>query len=184
MNSNSKNTFISRHRRILAGAIGLLAMGSLAAGCSDDSVNDDGVAPARASISQDAGTDHIRPYAGVVLTQLAHDGRLSLDDSVERWLPDRIPEGEDVTVEEVVDHESGIEDEYGREVLEPYIAEETGSSEVVSGLIDIAASIDEEVDDSADDGYPNLDNLIASEIVEEVTGNSLREEVESRHLAG
>ena len=55
-------------------------------------------------------------------------------------------------------------------------------SEVVSDLIDVAASIDEEVDDSADDGYPNLDNIIASEIVEEVTGNTLREEVDSRHI--
>jgi D-alanyl-D-alanine carboxypeptidase len=53
-----------------------------------------------------------KTFVAVVLPQLVGEGRLSLDDSVERWLPGVVAgngnDGRKITVRELLQHTSGI----------------------------------------------------------------------------
>lgn len=49
-------------------------------------------------------------WTATLIIRLVAEGRLGLDDTVERWLPDLLPYGERVTVRELLDHTSGMVD--------------------------------------------------------------------------
>lgn len=50
-------------------------------------------------------------YTATIVHQLAAEGRLSLDDTLEKWLPGLFPYGEQVTVSQLLTHMSGIPDD-------------------------------------------------------------------------
>jgi D-alanyl-D-alanine carboxypeptidase len=49
-----------------------------------------------------------KTFVATVVLQLAGEGRLSLDDSVERWLPGLVPGGDAITLRQLLNHTSGI----------------------------------------------------------------------------
>jgi D-alanyl-D-alanine carboxypeptidase len=49
-------------------------------------------------------------YVSTVVLQLVGEGRLSLDDTVERWLPGLVPDGAGITVRQLMNHTSGLYD--------------------------------------------------------------------------
>jgi len=49
-------------------------------------------------------------WTGVLVHQLAEEGRLRLSDSVERWLPGLLPYGDRVTIAQLLTHTSGLID--------------------------------------------------------------------------
>jgi D-alanyl-D-alanine carboxypeptidase len=49
-----------------------------------------------------------KAFVSTVALQLVAEGRLSLDDSVERWLPGVVPGGDAITVRELMNHTSGL----------------------------------------------------------------------------
>jgi len=49
-----------------------------------------------------------KSFVATVTLQLVGEGRLSLDDTVERWQPGLIPNGADITVRQLLNHTSGI----------------------------------------------------------------------------
>jgi D-alanyl-D-alanine carboxypeptidase len=51
-----------------------------------------------------------KSFVSTVVLQLAAAGRLSLDDTVERWLPGLVPDGGAITLRELMNHTSGIAD--------------------------------------------------------------------------
>jgi D-alanyl-D-alanine carboxypeptidase len=51
-----------------------------------------------------------KSYVATVVLQLVAEHRLSLDDSVERWLPGVVPAGDAITVRELMNHTSGLHD--------------------------------------------------------------------------
>jgi D-alanyl-D-alanine carboxypeptidase len=51
-----------------------------------------------------------KSFVATVLLQLVGEGRLRLDDSLERWLPRLVPNGRSITVHELLQHTSGIYD--------------------------------------------------------------------------
>jgi len=55
-----------------------------------------------------------KTFTSVAIQQLAEDGRLSLDDPIDRWLPadvaEAIPESNVITIRHLLDHTSGIAD--------------------------------------------------------------------------
>src|SRR6266545_3049800 len=46
--------------------------------------------------------------AANVVLQLVGEGRLSLDDTVEHWLPGRLREGRRITIRQLLNHTSGL----------------------------------------------------------------------------
>jgi len=51
-----------------------------------------------------------KSFVSTVVLQLAAERRLSLDDSVERWLPGVVPNGAGITIRELLNHTSGLYD--------------------------------------------------------------------------
>ena len=55
-----------------------------------------------------------KTFTSVAIQKLAEEGKLSLEDPIDRWLPadlvDRIPNGHIITVRQLLDHTSGIAD--------------------------------------------------------------------------
>lgn len=49
-----------------------------------------------------------KPMLAVRVMQLVEDGRLRLDDTVARWLPGLVPDGDRVTIEQLLSHRSGL----------------------------------------------------------------------------
>jgi D-alanyl-D-alanine carboxypeptidase len=52
-----------------------------------------------------------KTWVAALILQLVADGRLRLDDTVERWLPGVLPYGNTITVRELLNHTSGIVDQ-------------------------------------------------------------------------
>ena len=51
-----------------------------------------------------------KTFVATVVLQLTGEGKLALDDTVERWLPGLVPNGKRITVRELLSHTSGIFD--------------------------------------------------------------------------
>src|SRR3712207_4035782 len=63
-----------------------------------------------------------KTFVATVVLQLAGEARLSLDDSVERWLPGLVPGGDRITIRQLLNHTSGLYDyEDDQSVFKPYL---------------------------------------------------------------
>jgi D-alanyl-D-alanine carboxypeptidase len=63
-----------------------------------------------------------KSFVATVVLQLVEEGKLSLDDTVERWLPGLVPNGENITVLDLLAHKSGLFDfTLDPKVLKPYL---------------------------------------------------------------
>ena len=51
-----------------------------------------------------------KTFVATIALQLVNEGKLSLDDNVERWLPGLIPNGRAITIRELLAHRSGLFD--------------------------------------------------------------------------
>jgi CubicO group peptidase (beta-lactamase class C family) len=51
-----------------------------------------------------------KSFVATVVLQLAGEGRLGLDDSLQRWLPGAVPGGENFTIRQLLNHTSGLHD--------------------------------------------------------------------------
>jgi D-alanyl-D-alanine carboxypeptidase len=51
-----------------------------------------------------------KPFVATVVLQLVAEGRLSLSDTVQRWLPGILPYGDQVTIRQLLNHTGGVPD--------------------------------------------------------------------------
>lgn len=49
-----------------------------------------------------------KTFTGMAIMQLAEEGKLKLDDTIESWLPGMVPNGENITLRQLLNHTSGI----------------------------------------------------------------------------
>jgi CubicO group peptidase (beta-lactamase class C family) len=59
---------------------------------------------------QRAASGVTKPFVATVVLQLVAEGRLSLSDTVESWLPGILPYGGQVTIRQLLNHTSGVPD--------------------------------------------------------------------------
>jgi len=122
-----------------------------------------------------------KTFTGVVVMQLVEEGKLSLDDTIDTWFPEQ-PNGDRITIRMLLSHTSG---------LAPYITSLQGNIETKEGIfsnywapMDIVAkanNIGPVGEPGSSEGYySNTNFVLLGLIVEEVTGNSWSQEVESR----
>jgi D-alanyl-D-alanine carboxypeptidase len=111
-----------------------------------------------------------KSFVGTLVLQLAAEGRLSLDDTVERWLPGRVPNGDRITVRQLLNHTSGLFN-YTDDVrlFEPYL---TDFAHVWTPfeLLTIAVGHQPVFAPGADWSYSNTGYILLGLIVEEATG--------------
>lgn len=121
-----------------------------------------------------------KPYVATIVFQLVEEGRLTLDDTIEQWLPGMVPNGDQITVRELLDHTSGIADYFGDTVLAPYFDGDFAYAWTPQQLIEIANESGAVSTPGTEYHYSNTDYAIIGLIVETVTGRSLTEEMQSR----
>ncbi|MFF9106875.1 serine hydrolase domain-containing protein [Streptomyces sp. NPDC014805] len=134
-----------------------------------------------------------KTFVATVLLQLEAEGRLSLDDTVEKWLPGVLDtngyDGSKITVRMLLNHTSGVYD-YTEDpaVLETYFSKDgfyAHRFDRISPqqLLAIALSHERYFAPGASWHYSNTNYLLAAQIVEKVTGRGYGEEIRRRIIA-
>jgi D-alanyl-D-alanine carboxypeptidase len=125
-----------------------------------------------------------KPYVATVVLQLDEEGKLALEDSVEDWLPGLLPNGEEITVRQLLGHRSGLF-EYGEDprVLQPYLAGDYGYEWKPEELVRIATEHEATAEPGTKVVYSNTNYTVLGLLVEAVTGQPLRAELEQRIFA-
>lgn len=130
-----------------------------------------------------------KTYVATVALQLVGEGRLSLDDSVERWLPGVVRgngnDGRRVTVRQILQHTSGLPD-YIADVLPEMSAagylKHRSTAYSSRQRIAFAMTHPPVFEPGKRWEYSNTNYILAGMVIEAVTGRSWDQEVERRIL--
>jgi D-alanyl-D-alanine carboxypeptidase len=115
--------------------------------------------------------------------KLVDEDKLGLDDSVEDVLPGLLPNGDEITVRDLLGHRSGLfEYEEDPRILKPYLAGDYGYEWTPEELIEVAVEHPSTAEPGTTVSYSNTNYTVLGLIVEEVTGNSLGDELETQIL--
>jgi D-alanyl-D-alanine carboxypeptidase len=122
-----------------------------------------------------------KPFVATVVLQLVAEGRLSLSDTVARWLPGILPYGNQVTIRQLLNHTSGVPENS----LEPLVVLYTfpdGRSRAWTPqeLVALIADQPPNFPPGTAFSYSNTDYVLAGMIVEAATGRTLGQELTRR----
>ncbi|MEO5711510.1 MAG: serine hydrolase domain-containing protein [Nocardioidaceae bacterium] len=120
-----------------------------------------------------------KPVVATVVMQLVQFGRLSLDDTVESWLPGLVGRGRLITVRQLLDHTSGLPDYTDVPAAWPVLDRPPVDQRA---LVVAAGRAEPSFAPGAGQKYSNTDYALLGLVVERVTGRRLEDVVESRVL--
>jgi D-alanyl-D-alanine carboxypeptidase len=120
-----------------------------------------------------------KPFVATVMLQLVAEGRLSLQDTVERWLPGTLPYGDQVTIRQLLNHTSGVPDYVDAPIVELYSGNRLRSWRPTE-LVALVADAPPAFPAGTAWSYSNTGYVLAGLIVERATGNRLGRELERR----
>ena len=127
-----------------------------------------------------------KSFVSTVVLQLVGEGRLNLDDSVERWLPGLLPNGAGITVRELLDHTSGLFDyvnDGDPTILIPYFVNRDWDYVWRPlQLVAVATSHPLKFPPGTQWAYSNTNYVVLGLIVQAVTGHDPVSEIEQRIL--
>jgi D-alanyl-D-alanine carboxypeptidase len=124
-----------------------------------------------------------KTYVSTVVLQLVEERKLRLRDSVEKWLPGLVPNGENIRIRHLLGHTSGLFDfEDDPRLVEPYLSGDL--SYYWSPLERLALAISHEPlyppGETTKSTYSNTNYTIAGLIVEAATGKSIQAQLRQR----
>ena len=114
-----------------------------------------------------------KSFMAAAVMQLVDEGRLSLDDTVEKLLPGRVREGRKIRLRHLLSHTSGIPEYMG---LQPFTSVVRANPRVIipaRRLIAAAAKLPLEFEPGSQAAYSNTNYLVVGEILMRLTGKSL-----------
>ncbi len=118
-----------------------------------------------------------KTFTAVVIMQLAEEGKLSIDDTIDTWFPKQ-PNGDRITIRMLLSHTSGLANYISAEnVMEERWNKKWAPMDLVAEA-NKSGPVGEP--GSSDAHYSNTNYVLLGLIVEEVTGNDWAQEVESR----
>jgi D-alanyl-D-alanine carboxypeptidase len=122
-----------------------------------------------------------KTFVATVVLQLVEEGKLSLEDTVERWLPGVVPNGENITVRELLAHKSGLFD-YSQDprVLKPYLSGNLSYYWAPRRLVQIAVSHRPLFAPGTAVSYSSTGYVLLGLIVRAATGNPIGTELNRR----
>jgi D-alanyl-D-alanine carboxypeptidase len=127
--------------------------------------------------TQSALASITKTFTAVVIMQLVQEGKLSLDDTIEKWFPEQ-PNGNNITLRMLLSHTSGLANYIsGENVMDPKWSREWTPLELVA-----EASKLEPLEEPGSEvaHYSNTNYALLGLVTEKVTGNSWEEEIRSR----
>jgi D-alanyl-D-alanine carboxypeptidase len=121
-----------------------------------------------------------KTFVATVVLQLAAEGKLGLDDTVERRLPGLVPNGGSITLRQLLNHTSGLFDyDSDREWQAARLAR-PGRVWTPRELVGVATSHPPLFKPGSRWAYSNTNYILLGLVVEAVTGRPLAEQLEQR----
>jgi D-alanyl-D-alanine carboxypeptidase len=128
-----------------------------------------------------------KSFVATVVLQLVDEGRLGLDDPLERWLPGAVPGGERITIRQLLNHTSGLYN-YTDALLGPLLAKPTrqayqqlaARSFTPRALVAIATRHRPLFPPGTRFAYSNTNYILLGLVVERVTGDRLAVQLQQR----
>lgn len=126
-----------------------------------------------------------KTFVATVVLQLAGEGRLSLDDTVDKHLPGVVRDGSTITIRDLLRHTSGIYDYNQDDAWNPFARLETFQERRFrhyepEELVAVAMRHPPHFKPGTERNYSNTNYVLAGMIVETVTGNPWGKEVNDR----
>lgn len=131
-----------------------------------------------------------KAFVSTVLLQLEAEGRLSLDDTVEKWLPGTVHgngnDGARITVRQLLNHTSGIynyteDDDFGRAYFtKDGFFQHRYDTKTPADLVAIAMSHKPDFAPGTSWHYSNTNYVLAGMVIQKVTGHSYATEIRDR----
>lgn len=122
-----------------------------------------------------------KTFVATALLQLVGEGKLSLDDTVERWLPGVVPGGGAISIRSLLDHTSGLFD-YTNDpsLLEPYLQGNFDYEWSPQQLVAVATSHQPLFTPGTSWSYSNTNYVLLGLVAQAATGHSLGGELARR----
>jgi D-alanyl-D-alanine carboxypeptidase len=121
-----------------------------------------------------------KTFTATIIFQLAAEGKLRLDDTVERLLPGVVPGGQHITIRELLGHHSGLAN-YTDYVDWLARADRSTSIRPID-VLRFAASQPPTAPPNSGFQYSNTDYIALGLIIEKITGHSFARELDRRIL--
>ncbi|MGC0311854.1 D-alanyl-D-alanine carboxypeptidase [Kitasatospora acidiphila] len=125
-----------------------------------------------------------KTFVATVILQLAGDRRLSLDDSVDRWLPGVVSgngnDGRAITVRQLLQHTSGIHDDYPDYTSAEDFYQHRYDTYAPEQTVARAMLHHPDFQPGEDWSYDNTGYVLLGMIIDRVTGHPWHEEVRDR----
>jgi D-alanyl-D-alanine carboxypeptidase len=120
-----------------------------------------------------------KSFVSTVALQLVGERKLSLSDTVERWLPGVLPYGDHVTVHQLLQLTSGVPDD--QEFVEAeWLKSATAKTWSPRELVALVADKKPDFAPGTSWAYSNTNYTLAGMVIERVTGHSLDSELRRR----
>ncbi|MFI8833228.1 serine hydrolase domain-containing protein [Streptomyces afghaniensis] len=134
-----------------------------------------------------------KTFVATVVLQLEAEGRLSLDDTVEKWLPGVVRghghDGREITLRQLLNHTSGIFDYLGDAGFQRTYMTADGfmkhrfDEADPAELLAFALANEPYFAPGSSFRYSNTNYLLAARVIEKATGNGYGEEIDRRIIA-
>jgi D-alanyl-D-alanine carboxypeptidase len=136
---------------------------------------------------QRAGPDHrfrigsvTKTFVAAIVLQLVAEGVLTLDDSVERWLPRLVPNGGAITLRQLLNHTSGIYNFTDDEELVQALLHNPLALQMPEQLVAVATRHRPLFAPGSDWSYSNTGYIVLGLVVEKATGTALVDQLRTR----
>jgi D-alanyl-D-alanine carboxypeptidase len=124
-----------------------------------------------------------KTFVATLVLQLEAEGRLDIDDAVERWLPGVVPDGSAITLRELLNHTSGLFDNVDDDAYTKTLIANPGRQWSPHELLSIAFSHPPLFAPGTSWWYSNTNYVLLGLVIEAVTHSTLEQELEERIVA-
>jgi D-alanyl-D-alanine carboxypeptidase len=122
-----------------------------------------------------------KTFTAAVVLQLAGEGRLGLDDTVERWVPDVVPGAANITVRQLLNHTSGLYN-YTRDLTAGRILRDRHKRWTPHEVVTQVCQHEPEFAPGTSRSYNNTAYVLLGMVIEQVTGHPYGDQIERRIL--
>lgn len=121
-----------------------------------------------------------KTFVATVVLQLAAEGGLGLDDSVEQWLPGLVPNGRAITLRQLLNHTSGIYNYTEDEALFRSLVRDPLRVLTPEELVAVATRHGPRFAPGTDWSYSNTGYIVLGLVIEKATASPLEEQLRQR----
>ena len=124
-----------------------------------------------------------KEFTAALVMKLYEEGEISLDDTVEKWLPGVLPNCDKITVHNLLNHTSGIYDYFISPDFWSELKKDPEKEWQESEVVSIFAGHEPVFEPGTSWGYSNSNYFLLGMIIEKVTGNKVEDEFKNRIAA-